>query len=82
MICLKENNIQIPDEFGISGYVNEPFGEFIDPPLTTTEQFGADIGKESARALISLIQKPEQPVIQHITNLPKLIIRNSTLKNY
>lgn len=82
MICLKERNVLIPDEFGISGYVNEPFGEFIDPSLTTTEQFGVDIGKESAKALISLIQQPEQPVIQSIIISPKLIIRNSTLKNY
>jgi LacI family transcriptional regulator len=81
IICLKKKHIQIPSQFGISGYVNEPFGEFIDPSLTTTEQYGVDIGKAAARELIAQIASPGKQSLRPIVITPQLIIRKSSLKS-
>ena len=80
LICMKKHNIQVPVQMGISGYVNEPFGEYIDPSLTTTEQFGTDIGKEAANELISILTTHAKHNIKQRIITPKLIIRDSTLR--
>lgn len=76
--ALKEMRINIPENFGVAGYVNELFAEYIDPSLTSTEQFGDKIGKIAAEVLMEdIAQKgnanPKTKIIQ-----PELIIRKST----
>jgi LacI family transcriptional regulator len=75
---LKEREISIPGRFGVAGYVNELFAELIDPSLTTTEQFGAEIGKASAGMMLEQITQNSAKTNGQITIIPKLIIRDST----
>ena len=82
MILLKKRKIQIPALFGITGYVNEPFGEFVEPSLTTTEQKGIAIGKAAAKELIAQISAAEKYRFRSIIIPPELIVRNSSLKNH
>jgi len=77
LLYLKEKNIAIPEEVGIAGYVNEPFAEFIEPSLTSIEQYGEIIGTTAAEVLINLINGESTCPIQKIID-PRLIIRKST----
>jgi DNA-binding LacI/PurR family transcriptional regulator len=51
-----------------------------DPPLTTVEQFGYQIGQKSARLLLDrILSSREYPAITEQVE-PQLIIRESTVK--
>jgi LacI family transcriptional regulator, galactose operon repressor len=54
---LKERNIKIPEAFGVVGFANEMFGEYITPELSTVDQQTILMGKESVKLLIDLIDK-------------------------
>jgi LacI family transcriptional regulator len=75
---LKEEKIKVPQQFGIAGYANELFSEYTDPSLTSTEQFGEDIGKISARVMLEEINNTQILSPQIITIAPKLIKRHSS----
>jgi LacI family transcriptional regulator len=81
LLVLKDLKIKVPEQIGVAGYVNEPFSEFIEPSLTSTEQFGEDIGKTSARLIIEEMNGEIADEKKNISIPPKLIVRNSTLRN-
>ena len=53
---LKEHNINIPDEFGVIGFANESFDEFISPALSSVDQQTVQMGKEAFNLLMGIIQ--------------------------
>jgi LacI family transcriptional regulator len=53
---LKDNNIRIPEDFGVIGFANELFAEHITPSLSTVDQQTVTIGKESCKLLLELIK--------------------------
>jgi len=77
---LKEKHISIPKHFGVAGYVNELFAEYIDPSLTSTEQFGEEIGSMAAKVMIEEIMYRQKTTPRTITITPKLIKRASSSK--
>lgn len=77
---LKEKHISIPQNFGVAGYVNELFAEYIDPSLTSTEQFGEEIGSMAAEVMIEEIMTGQKTAPRTITIMPKLIKRASSSK--
>jgi LacI family transcriptional regulator len=79
LLLLKEREISVPGEFGVAGYVNEPFTEFIEPSLTTTEQYGVETGIKAAQVIVEEINSGNNLVPRTIIINPKLIIRNSTV---
>ncbi|MDR3713815.1 MAG: LacI family DNA-binding transcriptional regulator [Puia sp.] len=80
---LKEENIEIPLDFGIVGFGNEMFGEHISPGLSTVDQQTVLMGKESFTLLMDLIQSKEGEEIKRdkITLAPHPIFRNSSKRN-
>lgn len=81
LLVFKKNGIKIPQELGIAGFANEPFTEFVDPPMTTLEQFSEEIGQSAARMLIDRLEN-EHPkkYTSTVSFKPKLIVRESTLR--
>jgi LacI family transcriptional regulator len=72
--------ISIPGDIAIAGFANEPFTEFIEPSMTTLEQFGTEMGRSAARLLIERIENGGfVEVPRTITIKPQLIVRASTL---
>ena len=71
MSILKEHNIKIPDQVAVVGFANEAFCSFIEPSLTTIDQFGVNIGEAAANLFFDKENKIE--IIES-----ELIIRNST----
>lgn len=84
MVYLRENNVDIPGQIKISGFANELFGEFIQPPLTSVDQQGYDMGRIAAGMLFEEIFEgagEEKRPTRKITVNPDLVIRTSTLSN-
>ena len=78
---LKNNNIRIPDEIAVMGFANEPFDEFVDPPLSSVDQRDTEMGQQVAEMLLKemgTIVTERQP--HEIILEPHLIIRKSSLK--
>ncbi len=79
---LKEQNIRIPEDFGVIGFANENFGEHITPSLSTIDQQTVNMGKEAFKLLIKLIEEKgnEKTVVQKKILEPVAIFRNSTAR--
>ncbi len=82
LLVLKKRGINVPSDIGLAGFANEPFTEFLEPSITTLEQFGEDMGQSVARMLIDRLEsKEEKKFTSSVSFKPQLIIRESTIKN-
>jgi len=78
----QEKGLKVPDDIAVAGYANEPFAELISPKLTTVEQFSEEIGRAAAQLLLEELESNSEELIPRKMVLrPKLIIRESTIKN-
>lgn len=59
---LKERKISIPGDFGVIGFANENFDEFISPALSSVDQQTVQMGKEAFLLLMDLIKSGEGTV--------------------
>jgi DNA-binding LacI/PurR family transcriptional regulator len=77
---IKENGLNIPEDIAVVGFSNGIYSTMTDPPLTTVEQFGYQIGQKSASLLFDriLASKDYPAVTEEIET--QLIIRGSTVK--
>jgi LacI family transcriptional regulator len=78
---LKENGIHIPEDIAIVGFNNDAICNLIEPPLTTINYPGIDIGEIAARNLINHVRgisdlKDTDTIIVR----SELVIRKSSLK--
>jgi LacI family transcriptional regulator, galactose operon repressor len=80
---LKEQNIKMPDDFGVIGFANELFGQHITPTLSTVDQQTIQMGKSAIELLMDLIEKKEMNVHRQQKTVlePLLICRNSSARN-
>jgi LacI family transcriptional regulator len=80
LMVFKKNGIKIPDQMGITGFANEPFTELVEPPMTTVEQFGEEIGRNAARLLIDRLEGGQHPEASRLVSFkPRIIFRGSSL---
>ena len=81
MRTLKEHDIMIPEDIAIVGFNNDAIGKLIEPPLTTINYPGIDMGEIAARNLINHLTGVNDI---HQTNTiivrSELIVRKSSLK--
>jgi LacI family transcriptional regulator len=84
MQAIKEKGLKIPKDVAIMGFSNWLFSGMMDPPLSSVDQPGFEMGQEAARLLIRHIElkgkddsdiKPEVRVLK-----THLIVRQSSLK--
>ncbi len=75
----KNNNIKIPEDVSIIGFTNGLISTITDPPLTTVEQNGFEMGQKSAELLINKIEEITSECVTEIIPT-KLILRESTKK--
>jgi len=78
LICLKENNVKIPEEISLVCFSNAPHSTFVDPPLTAVVQPLFEIGKTAARLLIGQITEGKAfvPSVKKLET--EMVIRKST----
>ena len=76
-MVLKEAGIRIPQDLGLAGYANEPFTEFVSPPITSFDQNSQEIGRIAASQILEEIKKSDVTLI-NTTVKGELILRAST----
>lgn len=74
MQMLQRNGYKIPDEIAIAGFGDDPIASIVNPTLTTVEQKGYEMGKESVQLLIQRIENPDVEIP------PRTRVFESTLK--
>jgi DNA-binding LacI/PurR family transcriptional regulator len=57
MRALKKNNLSIPDQVGVAGFGNGQNALLTDPPLTTVNQNGYNMGKKAAEIILNRISE-------------------------
>jgi LacI family transcriptional regulator len=79
---LKQNNIYVPEDFGIIGFANESFGEHISPSLSTIDQQTVKMGKEAFSLMLKLIEEKGNGklIMQKKVLDPIPVFRNSSLR--
>lgn len=75
--ALNMKKIKIPEEAAVVGFDNIEFSAVTEPSLTTISQPGYELGKESVKTLLKIIENenilPEKIILEH-----ELIVREST----
>lgn len=78
---LKSQNINIPNEFSVVGFANEPFTKFMELTISTVDQSPLEMGKMAARVFLEQVNKTNNFKIEKkVVLVPELIIRKSSLK--
>ncbi|HEY4785516.1 MAG TPA: substrate-binding domain-containing protein [Bacteroidales bacterium] len=75
LYCICKYGIKVPDELALVGFDGNESFDFFYSPLTYVEQPISEMGKESVRVLVDLIDGKDK--IIHIELKHKLIIRKS-----
>lgn len=77
---LKKRKLHMPGQFGLVGFANEAFGEYITPSLTTVNQRNIEMGEEAAKLFLSLPAKNfyKESTPPKIVLEPELIVRKSS----
>ena len=79
--ALKYLDKKIPDDIAVVGYDDTIWSKHVHPPLTTISQPAYDIGKESAKLLISEIKMGKSQAVKNIIFQPELLIRESSIQS-
>lgn len=77
MKVLLRNGYKIPENVSIVGFDNVQISEFVEPELTTINQPIYDMGRESCRLLVKVINNEDVPE-KTLYFKPKLLIRSTT----
>lgn len=82
IMALKRSGYVVPDDVAVGGYTNSQVSQVVDPPLSTVDQHGFEMGREAARMLLSRLRKrnADTPFETRIVKT-NLVIRESTIKN-
>jgi LacI family transcriptional regulator len=79
---LKAQGINVPNDFCVSGFSNEPFTKFMELSITSIDQSPLEMGKIAAQVFLEQMNNSEKFKIEKkIVLEPKLFIRKSSLKN-
>jgi LacI family transcriptional regulator len=80
MRAIYANRLRIPEDIAVIGFCEEPFSTMYNPPLSTIQPMGFEIGKMATEVLFTRIQAEHgfmmTPEIHNITS--KMVIRGST----
>lgn len=60
MQAIKEKNLNIPKDIALVGFSNWFFSALMDPPLSSVDQPGFEMGQEAAKLLIRQIEKKDK----------------------
>lgn len=79
--AVKNMGLKVPEDISIIGFTNDRISTMTEPPLTTVEQHGYEMGQIAVRMLLNRLEKEEEDY-EPETRVIKtdLIIRESTLK--
>jgi DNA-binding LacI/PurR family transcriptional regulator len=80
MSIIKRSGYLIPEEIAIVGFSNSIYSSMTDPPLSTIEQQGFEMGRKAVTLLLERIQSDE-PIESRVEQIKTdLIVRGSSLR--
>ncbi|MCV9927098.1 LacI family transcriptional regulator [Flavobacterium sp. LS1R49] len=78
---LRARDINIPADFCVAGFSNEPFTKFMELSITSVDQSPLEMGKMSARVFLEQMEKTDKIMIEKKVVLkPELHIRKSSAR--
>lgn len=79
MLTIKKAGLRIPEDIAIIGFGDGPIATYVEPPLTTIEQPGYQMGQRAAQILLNKLNNQDrlQPLKEILET--KLIVRASTV---
>ena len=78
MRAIKEKGLKMPDEIGLVSFNNEPIVSLLTPAISSVEIPAFELGKETARLFIEMINSENRDNFETILLKPKLFIRESS----
>lgn len=81
LICLKDNDIRIPDDISLATFSNAPHSSFVSPSLTSVVQPLEEIGQIAVQLLLRQIDEGPYFTPEIITLDTELVVRKSTRSN-
>jgi LacI family transcriptional regulator len=81
MKVLKQAGLSVPADIVLVGFNNDPVSRVVEPPLTTIDYPGYEMGEVAVRSLLHLISgQSDARVPKAITLRSELVVRESSLK--
>ncbi|MBL7844491.1 MAG: LacI family DNA-binding transcriptional regulator [Cyclobacteriaceae bacterium] len=84
MQAIKEKGLKMPKDIALVGFSNWFFSALMDPPLSSVDQPGFEMGQEAAKLLIRQIEKQDKDDLDILPETKilktRLIIRESSKK--
>lgn len=79
MQAIKKQGLRIPEDIAVVGFSNWQLAEYMEPGLSSVEQPGLEIGRQSCACLLALIDSEEGSIADNKIVLPtKLVVRGSS----
>ncbi|MBN1251613.1 MAG: LacI family DNA-binding transcriptional regulator [Bacteroidales bacterium] len=78
--AIRHNGLRVPEDISIIGFTNGKISTMTEPPLTTIDQHGYEMGQIAVRLLLNRLEKEEEDYVPETKVIKTdLIIRKSTL---
>jgi LacI family transcriptional regulator len=76
-LVAREVGLRIPQDLSVVGFANLNFAALTDPPLTTVDQHGIELGRRAARLIMARLKDPSMPRRSEVVPT-QLVVRAST----
>jgi len=76
--ALKQFGLSIPDDVAVVGFSNWNFCDMVDPPLSSVDQPGKEMGRKAMERLLQLIRAEEDEFNDTLVLDTELIVRKSS----
>ncbi|MEM1371633.1 MAG: substrate-binding domain-containing protein, partial [Pseudomonadota bacterium] len=75
----QRRGVQVPEDIAIAGFGAYEISEVCVPPLTTIDPQSYEIGRETARMILRILNGEEQAAVKsHVEIATSLVVRQST----
>ena len=81
MSIIKRSGYKIPNDIALVGFSNSVYSSMTDPPLSSVEQQGFEMGKRASRLLFDRINSDENIESRAEQIKTDLVVRGSSLKD-
>ncbi|MBN2519416.1 MAG: LacI family DNA-binding transcriptional regulator [Bacteroidales bacterium] len=78
LIAIKNSKLKIPEDIAVIGFSNSLISTVTDPPLSSVEQHGFEMGKKAAEMLFKRIETKNTSLVETEILKTELIIRGSS----
>ena len=81
MRIVKSTGLNVPGDVSIVGFTNGQISTLTDPPLSSVEQFGYDIGQQAMQMLIRRLESREDYPTQKQVIKTRLVVKGSSSRS-